>query len=149
MNHDFKELILVFNEGKVEYLIVGAHALAAYGHVRATKDLDVWIRPELENAERVLQALQRFGAPLSDVVVEDFVQEGTVFQIGLAPLRIDLLTTIDGVTFAEAWTERFVAKFGDVPAFILSQRHLIANKKATGRLQDLADVEMLERINNQ
>jgi hypothetical protein len=141
---DFKELLLAFNANNVEYLIVGAHALAAHGHVRATKDLDLWVRPEKSNAKRVLQALSDFGAPLSEVTVEDLSEQGTVFQIGLPPLRIAVITGIDGVDFAEAWPDRFESSFLDVPAFVISRHHLIANKKTTARLQDLADVQQLE-----
>ena len=106
MNPDFKELLLAFNAGNVEYLIVGAHALAAYGHVRATKDLDVWVRPDRENAQRVLSALTDFGAPLGDLSIEDLSQTGTIFQIGMPPLRIDVITEIDGVDFEDAWPDR-------------------------------------------
>jgi hypothetical protein len=87
----------VFNAHRVDYLVVGAHALAAHGHVRATGDLDVWVRPEPANAKRVIEALRAFGAPLLDLGEEDLIRPGTVFQIGIAPLRIDVLTSIDGV----------------------------------------------------
>jgi hypothetical protein len=149
MNLDFRELLLAFNDAKVEYLIVGAHALAAYGHVRATKDLDIWVRPSRQNAERVMNALTLFGAPLNEVSASDLTQPGVIFQIGLPPLRIDLITSIDGVEFADAWRDRFHSIFGDVPASIISRRHLIVNKKAVGRLQDLADVERLEKGESQ
>ena len=144
MNHDFSELLLAFNASGVEYLIVGAHALAVYGHVRATKDLDVWIRADQENAPRVLSAISEFGAPADDLTLDDLTRAGTIFQIGLPPLRIDIITEIDGVVFTDAWPNRFEAKFGEVPVFIISRDDLIANKKASGRLQDLADVEYLE-----
>lgn len=146
VNPDFKELLLAFNAQNVEYLIVGAHALAAHGHVRATKDLDLWIRPEMTNAQRVLRALSAFGAPTDDLTVEDLIKKGTIFQIGLPPLRIDILTDIDGVEFADAWPDRLQTVFGGVPAFVISRQHLIANKKSTARLQDLADVQQLEAI---
>ena len=120
MSLDFKELLLAFNAHDVEYLIVGAHALAAHGHVRATKDLDVWVRPEPPNAQKVLQALSVFGAPLSGLTAEDLSRKETVFQIGLPPLRIDIITSIDGVEFAEAWPDRVETSFGDVPAFVIS-----------------------------
>ena len=144
MNPDFKELLLAFNGHHVEYLIVGAHALAAYGHVRATKDLDVWVRPDRENAQRVLSALADFGAPLGDLTIEDLSKTGTIFQIGMPPLRIDVITEIDGVDFANAWPDRLEIGFGGVPALVISRHHLITNKKAAARLQDLADVERLE-----
>jgi len=144
LSPDFKELLLAFNAHNVEYLVVGAHALAAHGHVRATKDLDVWVRPTQQNAQRVLKALLDFGAPLGDLSIEDLSKPGTIFQIGIPPLRIDLITEIDGVDFADAWPDRFETGFGGLPAFVISRRHLIINKKAAARLQDLADVEKLE-----
>ena len=144
MNPEFKELLLAFNAQNVEYLIVGAHALAAHGHVRATKDLDLWVRPEKSNAQKVLRALSDFGAPSGDLTVDDLSRKKTIFQIGLPPLRIDIITDIDGVEFAEAWPDRLETSFGGVPAFVLSRHHLITNKKTAARLQDLADVEQLE-----
>ena len=143
MYPDFKELLLAFNAHDVEYLIVGAHALAAHGHVRATKDLDLWVRPENANARKILGALSDFGAPLSDVTADDLTRKEMIFQIGLAPLRIDIITSIDGVEFTEAWADRLETSFGGVPAFVISRHHLITNKKTTARLQDLADVQQL------
>ena len=148
MNLHFKEVLLVFNAHDVEYLIVGAHALAAHGHVRATKDLDIWVRPEKSNAEKVLQALSDFGAPLSDLTVDDLSRKKTIFQIGLPPLRIDVITNVDGVEFEEAWPDRLETSFGGVPAFVISRHHLITNKKTVARLQDLADVQQLEATND-
>jgi hypothetical protein len=144
VNPDFKDLLHEFNVQRVEYLLVGAHALAVHGHVRATKDMDVWVRPESENARRVLQALTSFGAPLQGLTEEDLTRPGVVFQIGVPPVRIDIMTAIEGVEFAEAWPDRFQATLADEAVPVLSREHLIANKKATGRLQDLADVERLE-----
>lgn len=147
MNPDFRELLLAFNAHSVDYLVVGAHALAVYGHVRATKDLDVWVRPDGENAKRILMALTAFGAPLNDLTIDDLSNAGTVFQIGVPPLRIDLITSIDGVDFTEAWPDRFTTNFGQVPVFVISRHHLITNKKTAAWLQDLADVEQLETAN--
>ena len=144
MNRDFKELLLVFNAHNVEYLVVGAHALAAYGHVRATKDLDVWIHPTENNARNVLGALGEFGAPLDDLTADDLNRKGTIFQIGLPPLRVDIITAIDGVEFADAWPDRLETLFGGVPVFVISRHHLIANKKTAARMQDLADIQRLE-----
>ena len=123
---------------------MGAHALAAHGHVRATKDLDVWVRPVGKNARRVLAALRAFGAPLHDLSEADLSAPGLVFQIGVAPLRIDIMTSIDGVDFAAAWPDRLLTKFGGQPTAVLSRKHLIKNKRATGRTQDAADAEALE-----
>jgi hypothetical protein len=144
VNRDFIELLAVFNARAVEYIVVGAHALAAHGHVRATKDLDVWVRPSGDNATRVLGALVEFGAPLHDLTVEDLATPGTVFQIGVPPLRVDVITAIDGVDFDDAWPDRVAVRLDDTTVPVLSRHHLIANKKASGRLQDLADVERLE-----
>ncbi len=149
MNRDFIELLAAFNAHTVEYLVVGAHALAAHGHVRATKDLDIWVRPSDENAPKVFTALMEFGAPLHDLTEGDLATEGTVFQIGVPPIRIDVITEIDGVAFEFAWPERIVVQLGDTLIPVLSRQHLIANKKASGRLQDLADVERLEEIEKQ
>jgi len=143
-NRDFRDLFAELNASGADYLVVGAHALAAHGHVRATKDLDVWVRPTLENAERVYAALGAFGAPLGELAVADLAAAGVTFQIGLAPVRVDVITSIDGVTFEEAWPERVSSRYGDQPVQVLSRRHLIQNKRATGRLQDLADIERLE-----
>lgn len=143
MNSDFSDLIAAFSAHDVDFLIVGAHALAAHGHVRATKDLDVWVRPHPENAERVIAALRSFGAPLHDLTADDLSTPGVVFQVGVAPVRIDVLTAIDGLTFERAWGGRVRSEFGGQTVFVLSREHLIANKRASGRLQDLADVERL------
>jgi hypothetical protein len=134
-----------FNARGVEFIVVGAYALAAHGRVRATGDLDVWVRPSAANAKLVIEALAAFGAPLHDLTAQDLTQPGVVFQIGVAPLRIDVLTSIDGVTFEEAWTERLSTSFAGQTVPVLSTRHLIRNKRAVGRTQDLADVEWLEQ----
>jgi len=144
MNPDFRDLLAAFNAEGVEYLIVGAHALAAHGHVRATEDLDVWVRASHENAPRVLSALKSFGAPLHDLTEDDLSREGLVFQIGLAPIRIDILTDVDGLEFDQAWTDRIQTRFAGLPTAVISREHLILNKKATGRTQDLADIERLD-----
>lgn len=144
MSPDFRDLLSTFNANDVEYLVVGAYALAAHGRVRATGDLDIWVRPAPENAARVLKALAAFGAPLRDLTAADLIQPGLVFQIGVAPLRIDILTAIDGVEFADAWAARMMTRFTDQPVAVLSVEYLIRNKRAAGRAQDLADLEWLE-----
>ncbi len=146
MNPDFRDLFAEFNAHGVEYLVVGAHALAVHGHVRATKDLDVWVRPALENAKRVLRALSAFGAPTRELTEADLTEPGLIFQIGVPPVRIDIVTSIDGVAFDEAWPARVVTKFADQPVGVLSRKHLIQNKRASGQTQDLADLERLEGI---
>jgi hypothetical protein len=145
VNRDFRDLFATLNDAQADYLVVGAHALAAHGHVRATKDIDVWIRCDPDNAARVHDALRAFGAPLANLSPSDLATPGIVFQIGVAPVRIDILTTISGVTFDEAWSARVPSRYADQAIAVLSREHLIQNKLASGRLQDLADVETLRR----
>lgn len=146
MSQDFRDLLSAFNARGVEHLVVGAHALAAHGYVRATKDLDVWVRPDADNARRALEALADFGAPLGDLRESDLATPGLIYQMGVPPVRIDILTAIEGVTFADAWRDRVQSQFAGEPVAVLSVKHLIVNKKAAGRLQDLADVERLEEL---
>jgi hypothetical protein len=112
---------------------------------RYTKDLDVWVRPTRENAERVHRALAGFGAPMSDLTVADLAVPGTIFQIGIAPNRVDVITSIDAVAFEEAWRRRVASTYGGVPIAILSAEDLLTNKRTVGRKQDLLDVELLEQ----
>lgn len=149
MNRDFRELLSEFSRHGVEHLVIGAHALAAHGHVRATKDLDVWVNANEANAHRIMKALAAFGAPTAGVTAKDFSMPGITFQIGVAPVRIDICTDIDGLIFAEAWSRREMRDVDGVEVPIISADDLIANKKATGRLQDLADVEALEALRRQ
>lgn len=129
------------------FLIVGAHALALHGYVRATGDLDIWVRPDPANAEKVWQALVLFGAPIeaTGLTRKDLAQPGIVYQIGLPPRRIDLLTEISGMTFDDAWAERVVEAVGSLQVPFLGRESLIRNKKATGRAKDLSDVAALEQ----
>lgn len=127
-----------------EYLLVGAFAVAKYIEPRSTGDIDLWVRPGLENARRVWNALAEFGAPIKDLTPEDLAKPGLVYQIGVAPVRIDILTAIDGITFEEAWDEREFLNFEGVRVPVISRRHLVANKRAAGRPKDLADVALLE-----
>jgi hypothetical protein len=138
---DFSDLLRTFNEEDVRYLVVGAYALAVHARARATKDLDVWIEPQPDNATRVYRALRRFGAPLQSVTPTDFANPDTVFQIGVAPIRIDILASIDGVEFAEAWKERTEATLGDLPIHVIGRDAFIRNKLKLARPRDLADVE--------
>jgi hypothetical protein len=144
VNSDFRDLLSIFNAHGVEYLVVGAFALAAHGRIRATGDIDIWVRPAPENAPRVLKSLVAFGAPLHDLTEADLIRTGLVFQIGVAPFRIDILTGIDGVAFTEAWTSRIQTTFSEQPVGVLSIEHMIRNKRAAGGAQDLADLEWLE-----
>lgn len=145
MYQDFKDLLSALNAAGVDYLVVGGQALAVHGLVRATKDLDVWVRPERKNAKRVIAALEKFGAPLHGLTEDDLVAQDTVFQIGVPPLRIDMRTGIKGVEFEDAWKDRLKTKFGGVAASVISVEALVRNKKALGRPRDRLDVKWLER----
>lgn len=127
-----------------EYLVVGAHAMAVHGRPRATGDLDIWIRPTPENAERVWSALAEFGAPLHDLDVGEFASPELVFQIGIAPRRIDIMTSVTGISFDEAWPERVVVSIEQVEIPVIGREELVRNKRAVGRPRDEADVAELE-----
>lgn len=148
MNRDFVEMLSALTEAGARFLIVGAHALAAHGAPRATGDLDIWIHATPENAAKVLTALRAFGAPLFDLTVADLCAADTVFQIGLPPSRIDILTGISGVTFDDAWDRRITVSVGDLRIGTIGRADFVANKKASGRPKDLLDLELLppERI---
>lgn len=144
LNPDFLDLIGAFSRAGVDFIVVGARALAANGIVRSTGDLDVWVRPT--NAARVVAALRDFEAPLTqhDVNETDFARPGTVYQLGLPPRRIDVLTQISGVEFDEAWPERRSIAIGGAAVAFLGRLALLKNKRAAGRAKDLLDVELLE-----
>lgn len=133
-------------ECEVDFLIVGAHAMAVHGVPRATGDLDVLLRPEAANAERVISALTEFGAPVTahGISALDFQTPGNVYQIGLPPRRLDLMTSIDGVTFEEAWPSRVTIEIDGAPMSFIGREALIRNKKSTGRAKDAVDVGLLE-----
>ena len=140
---DFRDLLHAFVAHDVRFLVVGAYALAVLGRPRATGDLDVWVEPTPENADRTMAALHDFGAPLSELVAADLTTPGVVFQIGLPPLRIDVLTAIDGVEFVDAWRRRVRADFDGILVPVIGRSDFLANKRATGRLKDRADAERL------
>jgi len=140
---DYADMITELNRFEVDYVIVGAYAMSVFGYTRATGDIDILSNPKEDNVEKLWHALEAFGAPLYEVTKEDFLKEGTVFQIGIAPLRIDILTTIDGVNFDNIQIEYHITDGLDVPYIDLQS--LIKNKRSTGRLRDLADCEELEK----
>ena len=140
---DFEELFRCLSARHVDAIIVGGHALAFHGRPRFTKDLDVFVEPTPANAERLIQALDDFGFGAVGLTPEDFTAPGRIIQLGVPPNRIDLLTVIDGVTFAEAWEHRVAGHFGAVPVFYLGRDEFIRNKQAVGRPQDLADIDAL------
>jgi hypothetical protein len=143
MNRDFVEMLSALCAAGAEFLVVGAHALAAHGAPRATGDLDIWIRPTPHNAERVLTALRSFGAPLFDLTRDDLITPDVVFQIGLPPSRIDLLTTISGVEFEDAWTNRLSVDIAGLPVGVIGRAEFVVNKRAAGRPKDLSDLTLL------
>ena len=143
MNPDFKEILSIFNEHEVRYLIVGAYAVMKYSEPRYTKDLDIWVDASRENSSKVFAALRKFGAPLSEVTETDFESEG-FFQMGRPPVRIDILMSIDGVVFKDAWPNRKEGDFDGVPANFISPDDLIINKSISARPQDIIDIESVE-----
>jgi hypothetical protein len=146
LNEDYKEMLQALAEEKVEFLLVGAYALAAHGYPRATMDIDIWVMPSPDNAEAVLRAVRRFGAPLHDLTKADLEKEGTVFQIGVAPRRIDIITAASGLTFDQASSRAATVEIEGIAVRIPSIADLIRNKRASGRTKDLADAEALEEL---
>lgn len=146
-NPHYNELLRILNEFEVEYLVVGGYAVMKYTEPRYTKDLDVWVRNSLRNSTRLYHALAKFGAPLrhDGVTPETFTKDAVVYQIGVAPVRIDISTHIDGVTFDTAWQNRVQGSIFGVPVHFISLSDLIANKQSTGRSADLEHVKDLER----
>lgn len=145
MNPDFLDMLSVLNAAGAEYLMVGAYAMAAHGHPRATADIDFWVRPSPENAARVMQALRNFHAPLQGLTEADLASEDLIFQIGVPPRRIDIITGIDGVGFEEAWPAKVITHFSSEPCYVISREHLLQNKRACARDKDGWDVKLLER----
>jgi hypothetical protein len=145
-NPDYHEILSLFSEEKVQYLLVGAYAHAAHGNPRATEDMDVWVNPTSENASRVYRALTRFGAAISELDERDLAQPQTVLQVGVLPQRVDIMTELTGVDdFDEAYLQREEVEIEGVIIPVLSRRLLIQNKRALGRPQDLADLISLEQ----
>jgi hypothetical protein len=141
---DLRDLLQAFIDHEVRFLVVGGYALAVHGHPRATGDLDVWVECSQANADRAYEALRAFDAPLDDLTVADLTTPGTVFQIGLPPIRIDIMTRITGVEFAPAWADRRDIEIDGLMVPVIGRSALLANKRALGRSRDKADVELLE-----
>jgi hypothetical protein len=142
-SQDFKELLSAFNEHRVKYLIVGGYAVAVHAQPRATKDLDLFVQPDIENAKALFAALVQFGAPLDDLKPEDLIDPESFFRIGSAPQMIEILPRISGVVFDDAWERRLelvVDERSGLKAFVISADDFISNKIATARPQDMADV---------
>lgn len=140
---DFKELLGLFNAHNVEYLIVGGYALAFHGAPRYTGDIDIFVKPDTENARRILAALAEFGFGSIGLTTEDFAHPDSVVQLGAPPVRVDLMSSLTGVTWQEAFSGKAMGTYGGVPASFIGREQLVANKRATGRKRDMADVEAL------
>lgn len=146
LNSDYSDMLRALAGETVEFLLVGAYAMAVHGHVRATMDLDVWVKPCRENAPAVLRALRDFGAPINDLSLDDLTTEGVVYQVGVAPCRIDILTSASGLEFDPCRARARETSIDGVSVPVLSLDDLIRNKRAVGRAKDLADVEALEAL---
>ncbi len=146
-NPHFRELLQLLNDFEVRYLIVGGYAIMKYTEPLYTKDLDIWVENSAENSSRVFEALKEFGAPLEsdNITPETFTRSETTYQIGIAPIRIDILTEITGVEFSAAWKKRVSGTIFAVPVPFISLDHLIANKQATGRSSDLEQLKHLSK----
>ena len=145
LNSDYKEILQLLTEAKVDFLLVGAYALAAHGYPRSTGDIDIWINPVPENAKKTYNVIVNFGAPLFDLQVEDLYKVGNVFQIGVAPRRIDILTGISGVLFNEAKEDFIEIELDGMKLPFISLEKLIRNKEASGRDKDLIDLKNLKK----
>jgi len=149
LNSDFRDILSAFCEEKVEFMLVGAYAVAAHGLPRATGDIDLWIKPSNDNAERVWAALSRFGAPLQNLSKRDFLTPGTVVQLGITPRRIDILTQITGVNYEEADPHKVLIDLEGMRIPVIGLSQLLQNKAAVGRPQDKADVARLKNLSGE
>lgn len=148
LNEDYKEMLQALCDENVKFLLVGAYALAAHGHLRATVDMDLWVKPEADNADAVLRALSRFGAPLHNLTRADLERDDIVFQIGVPPRRIDIITGATGLKFDDAYNNSTKVNVDGLEIRIPSVTDIIRNKRATGRMKDLADAEALEALDS-
>ena len=145
LNKDYKEMLQLLLEEQVDFILVGSYALAAHGYPRATGDIDIWVRADEINSINIYKALERFGAPVDQITVNDFANEGIVFQIGVTPRRIDIITHLDGVSFGEADEDKVIVEVEGLKLPILSFDKLIKNKLSTGRERDELDVKLLQK----
>lgn len=145
LNEHFRDMLCLFNEEKVEYLLVGGWAVSFHARFRVTEDIDLWVRPTPGNADRVLRALVRFGAPLDGITASDFSQPRYGLHIGLPPARIDLLTTLQGVSFEQAWGNRIEERLEDIPVHVIGREDLLHNKLEVGREKDIADAAAIRK----
>ncbi len=145
INSDFSDLLKIFNDNNVKYMVIGGYAVIQYAEPRFTKHLDLWISTDPQNAKAVYESLRQFGAPLVDMTEADFSEEGYFYQMGTPPVRVDILMGIPGVQFDEAWERYMRVDFDDLPVLFISRPDLITAKRASGRLQDLLDVQQLSK----
>ncbi len=145
LNEDYKEMLQLLLEERVDFIIVGAYALGAHGYPRATGDIDIWIKPDDNNSRKVYKALARFGAPLDQIKISDFSMEGVIFQIGVIPRRIDIISKIDGVTYHEANKDKMIVEVEGLKLPVISLDKLIKNKMSTGREKDELDIKTLRK----
>ncbi|MGA7980908.1 MAG: DUF6036 family nucleotidyltransferase [Chromatiaceae bacterium] len=146
LNEDYRDILQALSDEKVKFILIGAYALAAHGYPRATMDIDIWVMPSPDNAEAVLRALRSFGASLQNLTKKDLEDDGTVFQIGVAPRRIDIITAATGLKFEHTYQNAVLVNLDGIDVHIPSIGDLITNKRATGRTKDLADAEALELL---
>ncbi len=143
LNEDYKEMLLILLENKVEFLVIGAYALGVYGYPRATGDFDIWVNPTIENSKKIYNSLIKFEAPLSEINENTFCEKDIIFQIGVAPRRIDIITGISGVKFQDAYKDKNEIELDNIKLPFISKDNLIKNKKSTGRDKDKLDVKYL------
>ena len=148
-NSDFSDLLRLFNAGRVRYLVIGGFAVIQYTEPRFTADLDLWVGTEPRNAGAVYEALREFGAPLSGLTTGDFAEEGYFYQMGVPPVRVDVLMGIPGIGFEDAWARRVEVDFDGLPVPFISRDDLITAKRASGRPQDMIDVQSLLRADDE
>lgn len=146
MNSDFRDLLSALSAAGAEFLVVGAQAVGIHAIPRATGDLDVWVGTQGENPARVWNALREFGAPLEQLSIDDLRESNLIYQMGVVPLRIDIITSVEGLRFDDCWSRRIVARYEGLDIPVIGLDDLIANKRAVGRPRDLVDAELLERM---
>ena len=144
IQQDFRDLLELFNSNKVEYIIVGGYALAFHGAPRYTGDIDIYVKPEAGNAEQIMSALEEFGFGSVGLSAADFEKPGQVIQLGVPPVRIDIITSIGGVSWEEAFADRVAGRYGDIMVHYIGRKQFIKNKRFVGRKKDLADIEALD-----
>ncbi len=143
VQQDFRDLLALFNTHKVDYIIVGAHALAYHGAPRYTGDIDIFVRPDSENAQRILSALEKFGFGALGLTAKDFTSPDKVVQLGVAPVRVDIVTSLTGMSWKAAFASRVAGTYGDIEVHYIGKEQFIQNKRTLGRKKDIADIEAI------